>query len=195
MQHADHLDLIRDGVAGVGKRWLELGAGAGAFTLALAELLGPGAEIVAVDRDGGELSRLTEKVTKRFPAVTLRTVEADFDRRIDLGPTVFDGLLAANSLHFVAHPTSVIGRLHESLRPGARVLVVEYDSDTGNPWVPYPFSFRTWQRETAELGLLDTRLIERVPSKFLDAMYSAASEVPPEKPAEPADHDTSIGTS
>lgn len=195
MQHADHVQLIRDGVEGVGNRWLELGAGAGAFTLALAELLGPGAEIVAVDRDAGELNRLTERVTTRFPATKLRTVEADFDRRIDLGSTVFDGVLAANSLHFVAHPTSVIGRLHESLRPGARILVVEYDSDSGNPWVPYPFSFRTWQREAAELGLLDTRLIDRVPSKFLDAMYSAASEVPLETSADSADQETSIGTS
>ncbi len=195
MQHADHVNLIRDGVEGVGHKWLELGAGAGAFTLALADLLGPDADIVAVDRDSGELRRLTETVTKRFPAIKLQTVEADFDRRFDPGPRVFDGLLAANALHFVAHPTAVIGRLHASLRPGARILVVEYDGDTGNPWVPHPFSFKTWQREAGELGLLDTRLVGRVPSRFLTAMYAAASDVPPARSPESSDQETSIGTS
>ena len=41
MEHDDHVGLIRDGVEGAGLRWLELGAGRGAFTLALADLLGP----------------------------------------------------------------------------------------------------------------------------------------------------------
>jgi ubiquinone/menaquinone biosynthesis C-methylase UbiE len=178
MEHADHVGLIRAGVEGVGHRWLELGAGSGAFTLALADLLGPSGQIVAVDRDAGELDRLTEAMTRRFPEVELRTVAGDFDRWIDLGPAVFDGVLAANSLHFVRDPASVIGRLHQSLRPGARILVVEYDSDSGNPWVPHPFSFETWQRSAAELGLLDTREIGRVPSRFLGAMYAAASDLP-----------------
>ncbi len=199
MQHADHVHLIRDGVEGVGTRWLELGAGSGAFTLALADVLGPGGEIVAVDRDAGELARLREAMSRRFPAVQLKTVEADFDRWIDLGPATFDGVLAANALHFVRDPASVIGRIHESLRPGARILIVEYDSDSGNPWVPHPFSFRTWQQSAADLGLLDTRLIERVPSRFLGAMYAAASEVPreraPEPPPDALDQDTTIGTS
>src|SRR5262245_9714081 len=45
MDHRDHVALIRAGVEGAGRRWLELGAGEGAFTLALADLLGPGAAI------------------------------------------------------------------------------------------------------------------------------------------------------
>jgi hypothetical protein len=64
------------------------------------------------------------------------------------------------------------------LRPGARIVVVEYDSDSGNPWVPFPFSFTSWQAIAARAGLVDTRLIGRVPSRFLGAIYAAASEVP-----------------
>src|SRR3954453_14867356 len=50
MDHADHVGLIRRGVEGAGPRWLELGAGEGAFTLALADLLGPAGSITALHR-------------------------------------------------------------------------------------------------------------------------------------------------
>ena len=53
MDHADHVALMRDGVTGPGRAWADIGAGEGAFTLALADLLGPGGRIVAVDRDRG----------------------------------------------------------------------------------------------------------------------------------------------
>jgi hypothetical protein len=64
------------------------------------------------------------------------------------------------------------------MRPAASVVVVEYDTDRGNPWVPHPFSYGTWQRIAADAGLVETREIGRVPSRFLGAIYAAASEVP-----------------
>jgi ubiquinone/menaquinone biosynthesis C-methylase UbiE len=178
VDHADHVGLIRAGVAGPGRRWLELGAGRGAFTLALADLLGPGAEIVAVDRDARDLSDLAATMSRRFPGTDLTTVAADFSMVLPVEPG-FDGLLAANSLHFVREPGAVINGVRPLLRPGARIVVVEYDSDSGNPWVPFPFSFASWQTIAARAGLVDTRLVGRVPSRFLGAIYAAASELPP----------------
>jgi ubiquinone/menaquinone biosynthesis C-methylase UbiE len=178
MEHADHVALIRDGVRGAGLRWLELGAGRGAFTLALADLLGPDAEIVAVDRDAGDLLQLATSMAERFPATRLRTVTADFTRPLAVGDEPFDGLLAANALHFVRDPVAVIAEVLPALSPGARVLVVEYDADSGNPWVPHPFSFPVWQEIAATAGLAGTRLVGRVPSRFLGAIYAAASDVP-----------------
>ena len=177
MDHADHVGLIRAGIEGAGRRWLELGAGRGAFTLALADLLGPGAEIVAVDRDARDLADLATTMGRRFPGTDLTTIMADFSRPLPVEPG-FDGLLAANSLHFTRDPAAVIANVRPLLRPDARLVVVEYDSDSGNPWVPFPFSFRTWEATASGFGLLDTRLIGRVPSRFLGAIYAAASEVP-----------------
>jgi ubiquinone/menaquinone biosynthesis C-methylase UbiE len=178
MDHEDPVRLIRDGVKGAGRRWLELGAGRGAFTLALAELLGGGGEIVAVDRDATDLRRLAEAMAERFPATRLETLTADFRDALALGDEAFDGLLAANSLHFVRDPAEVIKAVRPLLRPAARVVVVEYDSDVGNPWVPHPFSLGTWGTIAARAGLANTRLVGRVPSRFLGAIYAAASEVP-----------------
>ena len=195
MDHADHVGLIRDGVAGIGRRWLELGAGRGAFTLALADLLGPAADIVAIDRDGGDLAALAATLSRRFPETDLTTVVADFSRPLPVGAS-FDGLLAANSLHFVRDPGAVIDGVLALLKPGARIVVVEYDSDSGNPWVPYPFSYATWQEIAARAGLLDTRLVGRVPSRFLGAIYAAASDLPSRRP-DPLEGSpqTSIGSS
>jgi ubiquinone/menaquinone biosynthesis C-methylase UbiE len=176
VDHHDHVALIRAGVEGAGPRWLELGAGEGAFTLALADVLGPNAEILAIDRDAGALRRLTAEMDRRFPAAALATVVRDFQEPLPDGP--FDGVLAANSLHFLADPMPVIERARATLRPGGRFVVVEYDADRGNPWVPHPFSFGTWQAMAARSGLSATRLVGRVPSRFLGAIYAAVSEVP-----------------
>jgi ubiquinone/menaquinone biosynthesis C-methylase UbiE len=178
MDHADHVALIREGVSGAGRRWLELGAGQGAFTLALADLLGPGGEILAVDRDAGDLRHMSAALSASYPAVAVTTLTGDFERPMDLGGLPFDGLLAANALHFVRDPAAVVARLRPRLLPDARVIVVEYDADRGNPWVPHPFSFATWETIAVSAGLTGTRLIGRVPSRFLGAIYAAASEFP-----------------
>jgi ubiquinone/menaquinone biosynthesis C-methylase UbiE len=176
VEHRDHVELIRAGVESAGPRWLEVGAGEGAFTLALADLLGPDGQILALDRDAGALRRLEAAMSGRFPDVALRTTQADFRDPLPDGP--FDAVLAANSLHFVSDPLTVIARIRDVLRPGGRLIVVEYDADRGNPWVPHPFSFDTWQALSVQAGLDGTRLTGRVPSRFLGAIYAAVSETP-----------------
>jgi SAM-dependent methyltransferase len=176
VDHDDHVELIRAGVEGAGPRWLELGAGEGAFTLALADLLGPGGQIVALDRDASAIRRLGSEMRRRFPRTSLDSRIGDFRDPLPGGP--FDGILAANSLHFVADPAALVALARATLRPGGRFIVVEYDADRGNPWVPHPFSFRTWRSIAAPAGLPDPRLIGRVPSRFLGAIYAAVSEIP-----------------
>lgn len=161
--------------------WADLGAGTGAFTLALADLLGPGATILAVDRDAGALRTAVDAVAWRFPAVEVRPVVADLERlAADGGLPELDGIVAANSLHFLARDRqpSVIAGLARALRPGASFVVVEYDADRGNPWVPNPFSSGTWPTLAAAAGLVRPRELGRVPSRFLGAIYSAAADRP-----------------
>ena len=170
-------------VAGVtGGTWADIGAGEGAFTLALAELLGPGGRIVAVDRDARALEANARAVMSRFPGVAMETRAADFARPLDL--PMLDGLVAANSLHFIGRDrqVGVIQALAAHLRPGGTFIVVEYDADHGNPWVPHPFSSRSWVGLAQQAGLVDTREIGRVPSRFLGAIYASASQWPGERP-------------
>jgi SAM-dependent methyltransferase len=169
VDHGDHLGLIRDGVApGL---WADLGSGGGAFTLALADLLGPGGRILSVDRDGGALRRQREAMRARFPATLVDYVQADFTRPLDLPELA--GVVMANSLHFVRSKEPVLAMVRGLLAPGARLVLVEYDTDRGNPWVPHPLAYATWERVAASNGFVDTSMLARRPSRHAGAMYSA----------------------
>ncbi len=172
MDHADHVGLIRDAVA-PGGTWLELGSGTGAFTLALADLLGPGGRIHSVDTDRGALATQAKAVHSRFDAVRLDQRVADFTR--PLGFSGMDGVLMANSLHFVKDKTPVLALVRSYLRPGGAFVLVEYDADRGNLWVPHPISYTTWLAAAPSAGFTGTRLLGRVPSRFLNAIYASVS--------------------
>jgi SAM-dependent methyltransferase len=177
VDHADHVGLLR-GAVEPGGTWADIGAGSGAFTLALADLLGPGSRIVAVDRDAGAVGKAVGAVGARVAGVAVEPLVTDFTRPLDLA--ALDGLVAANSLHFVprARQSAVVAALATSLRPGGTFVVVEYDADDGNPWVPHPFRYPTWEWLAAEAGLTGVRHLARVPSRFLGGIYSAAATWP-----------------
>jgi ubiquinone/menaquinone biosynthesis C-methylase UbiE len=170
MDHADHVRLLRGGVT-PGGTWADLGAGTGAFTLALAELVGPGGEVIAVDRDPGALGELERSL--RSGAAAVRTLGADFTKPLDLAS--LDGIVMANSLHFVRDKPPVLALVHAMLKPAGRLLLVEYDADRGNPYVPHPLSFETWRALADASGFTGTHELASVPSRFLRRIYSAES--------------------
>lgn len=176
MDHADHVRLLRDGVPRVRGKWADLGAGTGAFTLALADLLPAGSAIYAIDRDRGALGELEERYRafargRDLPVVTTRV--GDFMRELEL--PLLDGIVMANSLHFVRDKAPVLARMRALLRPGAPLVLVEYDTDIGNAWVPYAISFETWRLFAATRGFAEPRLLHTHPSRFLRRIYAASA--------------------
>jgi ubiquinone/menaquinone biosynthesis C-methylase UbiE len=166
VKQSDLVDLLRDGVTEKGGRWADLGAGEGNFTLALGELLGPGAHITAVDKDARALRELDGR-----PGIDGKV--ADFTRPLDLDR--LDGVVMANSLHFLRDKSAVLESVRRMLRPGGRLIVVEYGTDRGNAWVPHPFSYPRWEEMATRAGFVETRLLRTIPSRHLGSMYSAVS--------------------
>lgn len=173
MDHTDHVNLLRAGIPGPGGIWADLGSGTGAFTLALAELLGPTGEIYSVDKDGGALREQERQFRVRFPAQPVHYQKADFTRPLNLPP--LDGLVMANALHFQREPAGLVRQIRQYLRPGGRLVLVEYNVDSGNFAVPYPLSFPRWEALARECGLAHTELLMTRPSRFLKEFYSAVS--------------------
>jgi ubiquinone/menaquinone biosynthesis C-methylase UbiE len=173
MDHTDHINLLRSGIEGSGGVWADLGAGAGAFTLALAELIGPGGEIHAVDRNASALHANGRAMRAKFPQTRVQYQAADFTLPLVL--PLLDGIVMANALHFQRGQDAVVRSLRGYLRPGGRLLIVEYNIESANFAVPHPVPYPRWERLAGEAGFEHTELLARRPSRFLREIYSAAS--------------------
>lgn len=174
MNHADHVRLLRDGIHKPGGLWADFGSGRGAFTLALADLLDPAGRILSLDRDAGSLRVQQTALAVRFPAAQVEYRVADFTQPLDLPP--LDGIVMANSLHFVRDKGPVLRLLRQYLNADGRLILVEYNTDRGNRWVPHPLSLAIWKRLAAQHGFTPARLLHTTPSSFLGEFYAACSE-------------------
>lgn len=180
MDHHDHVNLLRPAGLPPAASWADLGAGSGAFTLALRELLGPSADIYAVDRDRRRLAELERAYRARFDdSRNLQIIVADFSRELGTAAgsvqrlPLLDGVLMANSLHFFRNKEKVLRHISSLLKPNGMLLLVEYNVDRGNPWVPHPLSFDTFCELAPRAGFSEPRLLAKHPSSFLHEFYSA----------------------
>jgi ubiquinone/menaquinone biosynthesis C-methylase UbiE len=180
MNHDDHVALIRGAFPAPNPAmrlpttvWADFGSGWGAFTLALRDLLGPEGEIFAIDRDRSALASLREGMIRQFPETYLHLVEGDIRQPPEL-PSL-DGIVAANSLHYVdkKRQARTLQLWSSLLKPGSRIVLVEYDSNNPNQWVPYPISFERLGKLTRDAGLPAPALLGTHPSRWSGGIYSA----------------------
>jgi ubiquinone/menaquinone biosynthesis C-methylase UbiE len=172
VNHADHVRLLQEAVPTGLATWADLGSGGGAFTLALADRLGPEAVIYSIDKAKGALAEQERAMRDRFPN-TVHYQVADFTRPLILPP--LDGIVMANSLHFHRDKVKILNQIQTYLKSGGRFVLIEYNADSGNPWVPYPLSYNTWEALAQQAGFTGTRLLTGHPSRFLNEIYSALS--------------------
>src|SRR5512141_1773196 len=129
MDHKDHVNLLRPAALSPGGTWADLGAGSGAFTLALRELIGTEATIYVVDKDRGALQRLEAAHRSRFPSADhLVPLNQDFSRPLDVATSTtgrlpaLDGVVMANSLHYFKDKEKVLRHVREFLKPNGALL-------------------------------------------------------------------------
>lgn len=149
--------------------WADLGAGRGLFTKALATLLSKGSTVFALDKDGTSLNTIVISSND----IILKKFQSDFSKK-EFEMEQLDGILMANSLHFIMDKKSFLLRLKKSLKASGRILLVEYDRDTANPWVPYPTSYASLQKLGEGIGFTSILKIGEEPSRYHQSnIYSA----------------------
>ena len=148
--------------------WADLGSGKGLFTRALAHCLAPGSRIDAVDRN--------PVIRQNIPfegAVEIRWIQGDFISD-SLPLQNIDGILMANSLHFVSDKPYFIRKTAAYFGNQKQFLFVEYDTDVPNQWVPYPISFLRLREMFTRLGFPRINKISEMESRYRNSgIYSA----------------------
>ena len=172
MDHNDHVNLLRPANFIQSGVYADFGAGSGAFTLALRELVGLDATIYAVDKDRSSLNHLDTAYRARFHSTrNLILLPNDFSRPLGLPP--LDGIVMANSLHFFKDKEKILRHVQKFLKPNGVLIIIEYNVDSGNMWVPHPLTFETYRTLAPRAGFSEPRLLAKVPSRFLKEFYSA----------------------
>ena len=91
-----------------------------------------------------------------------------------------DGILMANSLHYVRAQERLLGQLMLNVKAGGQLVVAEYDRGRRSPWIPFPVTFERLASLAKKLGLpAPERKAGRV-SRFGNGMIYVASISVPE---------------
>jgi ubiquinone/menaquinone biosynthesis C-methylase UbiE len=141
MTHREAVSFIQGAIAGTeAQNWADLGCGSGTFTKALIDLLPEGSKVVGVDREN-----------QRLNLENVRFAKADFEKD-ELSLSGLDGILIANALHYIADKGALIKKLEPLFSSVPRFIVIEYDTERPNLWVPYPFTFERLSNLSSGLG-------------------------------------------
>ena len=110
----------------------DVGAGSGAITWRLAERVGPAGKVYANDIQPRMLELLRRNMAERKIANVETVLGAADDPR--LPPASVDLELMIDVYHEFSHPQEMLRHLRESLKPGGRMVLLEYRAE--DPSVP-----------------------------------------------------------
>lgn len=140
MKEADAIALIKTGIDTTNlQHWADLGCGSGTFTQALAHLLQQGSTITAIDTQQQKFSP------------PIHFIQANFETG-DLPLSGLDGILMANSFHYIKNKSQLIQKLESYFSASPQFLIVEYDTNNANAWVPFPIPFIELRQLFNQLG-------------------------------------------
>ncbi len=137
--------------------WADLGCGDGVFTLALASHLSLGSTIHALDKKKHRFDN-HDKINIVFH-------QLDFVQD-DLPVSQLDGIIMANSLHYVKDKIKFLNEIAVSLKPDGIFIIVEYETDRKNLWVPYPIKFDELSTCFSQIGFQQAKKISTRPSIY-----------------------------
>lgn len=166
-----------------GERVADLGAGSGYFTFRLAQAVGSGGTVYAVDVDD-DMIALVQKQAKEKNAGNVRVVPAK--REDPQLPERVDLVFTSNTYHHIDDRVVYFKNLQNHLRPGGRVAIIDFDRRAAwldRLWTHYtPSGFIKSDMQQAGYALLqEFDFLERQ-SFLIFAPVSSAPRAAPKAP-------------
>ena len=121
-----------------GHRVLDIAAGAGGQSLAAAERVGPGGEVLATDISPAILAFAAAAATAAG-LTNVRTQELDGEQ-LDVESAGFDAVISRLGLIYLPDQRRALAGIHRALRPGGRVAVIVYSGADRNAFFSLPVS-------------------------------------------------------
>jgi len=136
----------------------DVGAGTGLFMEPLAEAVGPHGRLLALEISPPFLAHLRQRAAElKLPQVQVR---ACTERSIDLPDSSLDLAFVCDTYHHFEHPQETLASLRSALRPGGKLVIVDFERIEGHS--------RDWVLKHMRLGKQATRAeIERAGFHFL----------------------------
>jgi ubiquinone/menaquinone biosynthesis C-methylase UbiE len=116
-----------DGVA-------DIGAGTGLFTFLFAEQVGAKGTVYAVDIAPAFVKYIAQQARERKQEGIVKPV-LNTPESAELPAGSIDVAFLCDTYHHFEHPERMLASIHRALRPGGRLVVIDFDLSAGNEFV------------------------------------------------------------
>jgi SAM-dependent methyltransferase len=146
-----------------GETVADLGTGSGYFAFRIAPRVGPTGKVLAVDVSDAMLEIVRRRALTNGVSNVVAVLATDRDP--GLAPGSVDVVLMVDVYHELYWPYEVMTAVRRALKPGGRLVLVEYRKE--DPRVPikevHKMSERQIRREMTAVGFRHSRTIDRLP--------------------------------
>jgi SAM-dependent methyltransferase len=151
-----------------GMRVLDLGSGLGDLAIVAADMVGPGGEVLGIERSGDAVAQATVR-TQQMGLANVHFLESDIHDPAPDGP--YDAIIGRLVLMYVPDPAAVLKTQAAALRPGGVVAPIEIDVDTARSVPPTALvqQATAWVREAFTRAGIAASLGPRLWSVLVDA--------------------------
>ena len=145
----------------------DLGAGSGYFTFRIAPKVGKTGRVLAVEIQ----DEMLETIRRRATALKVTNVEevkgSETDPKLPVNGV--DIVLMVDVYHELAYPYEVMTKVCKALKPGGRVVFVEYRKEDSRVPIKevHKMSVEQVEKEMKVVGLVHMRTLETLPSQHI----------------------------